>query len=48
MQHFTQRGVAALKGIGLCRHRDFDASQQRHARFVEKREEQGLLAREMK
>jgi hypothetical protein len=26
VQHFTQRGVASPKRIGLRRHRDFDAS----------------------
>jgi hypothetical protein len=48
VQHFTQRGVAAQKGIGLRRHRGFDAFQQRHTRFIQEREEQGLLAWKMK
>ena len=48
MQHFTQRGVAAPKGIGLFGHR---ASTRRNAAphsLHPEREEQGLLAREMK
>src|SRR5829696_6074547 len=48
VQHFTQRGVASLKWIGLRRHRVFDASQECRTRFIQEREEQGLLAREMK
>ena len=34
--------VAGPRGL------DFDALQQRHTRFIQEREEQGLLAREMK